>query len=630
MVKFNEARLQKALNQRYLDDIEEIVIHARRLLITANNRELLRTFEEKLETMKDFVKVNITNRNRYLEAKAKADQAKSSFITILIGLDIIETINNTAKVNVTITRVDALEVEQERQKLEIVEIKEKQIRDKEDTNQQINQLRNDNTHLLGIINGTTNIVGDLSHRVTSAEEAIKTIKQDIASIKSQLSAHVEDKIKSNPNQFAKILEREIPKDSPMYNQQEYDQIMAILDGIKDKQSVFHFKNALNESLFKFAPKLVEALIDGYLHRKDFALKYKYLQQKDSVSSLELCKAALSSIGKLNPSSETVGMVLDGVKAAGYGVLMGVGIIDGKITDSRVRKSYVREADRIEGWFEDKLRFEIRTECGCSECKGCSQYYYKFSFKQDIVEKYHSFIWENYKTLNLEEWSKFLKSSVVPKIKDQYQEIPLKEISQKFLYYIAAFEKGQFSEYSLLNGRIVDSYEGYGANLRRALMPRTQKHADEILEKMHSVSVLKLYALYNLSSFAEHCYEVIVNNSIIPLSKIDGQSQESRQIFLENFDKRCLARSSGYCNFETFVILETFMREGAMPIATTSNTIEASDIITETVNAATNTFQNHQKQVTTKAKIENNEINPIVEIGGIEGYDIQRSRINSRT
>jgi hypothetical protein len=160
------------------------------------------------------------------------------------------------------------------------------------------------------------------------------------------------------------------------------------------------------------------------------------------------------------------------------------------------------------------------------------------------------------------------------------------------------------------------------------MPRTQKHADEILEKMHSVSVLKLYSLYNLSSFAEHCYEVIINNCIIPLSKMDGQSQESRDIFLENFDKRCLARSSGYCNFETFVILETFMREGVMPNNTITNPISMSDVVTETVNAATNTFHDFERRVTTRATIENGHVNTSIEIEGIEGYDLETS-VNSR-
>lgn len=638
MAKFKKDQIiNRAINQRYLDDIEEVTNNAIKMLAKRNDNAKLNELKGILYNIKVFADSQTYNRPHYQELKDRANNSKHQLATILLELNLIDNVELREKVerveqeNKEIKQENKeIKQRQDRQEAEIAEIKENNRKFQDTVLSEIRSLREDNTENHRQLNNTND-------RVSEIESEIKTIKQDLASIKSQLSAHVEDKIKSNPSQFARMLEREIPKDSPMYNQQEYDQIMKILDGLENKDIIDQCKNTINESLFKFAPKLVEALIDGYLHRKDFALKYKYLKQVDSASATELCKAALSSIGKLNPSSETVGMVLDGVKAAGYGALMIRGIIDGKITDSRVRKSYVREADRITEWFNQRLRSQSQfeeNECYTMECSDpnffgeYNIYSYKFSLK-DIVEKYHSFIWENYKTLNLEEWSKFLKSSVIPKIKDQYQEISLKEISQKFLYYIAAFEKGQFSEYSLLNGRIVNSYEGYGANLRKALMPRTQKHADEILEKMHSVSVLKLYALYNLSSFAEHCYEVIVNNSIIPLSKMDGQSQESRNIFLENFDKRCLARSSGYCNFETFVILETFMREGTMPVATISNTIETSDIITATVDAAANTFQNHEKKVTTRATIENNEINPIVEIEGLEGYDIQRSRSNSR-
>lgn len=651
--------LNRALNENYLRENTDVYNEACRILLQAGNIKAKEMLDEAFRKMKNFIEItDVTNVNAYKKAKKEADTAKHMFASILNQLHLIKAKEQDSKLSeldANVLRntndIDALRTEQERQNRE----QERQNREQQRINERVNKqdekitkleddMRQNNINqqiildrILEAQNKNTDRIDRTEIKVEHLQEEIKTIKQDIASIKSQLSAHVEDKIKSNPNQFAKILEREIPKDSPIYNQQEYDQIMKILDGLENRDMIDQCKNTINESLFKFAPKLVEALIDGYLNEKDFVLKYKYLKQVDSASGLELCKAALNSIGKFNPSSETVGMILDGVKVAGYLALGLYNVIIPNLELGRIRESYVEQSKETEVWFKERLRsrwHDVSYPSYYGDFTPCtlSKIVYEPFTLESILEEYQKFIYDNisgtFKTLNLSEWNNFLQSSVIPKMKDEYKNTPLKEISKRLLVCLAAHKKGQFEEYKF--GRQCNAYYAYGKNARKSLAIRTNTNYQEIRKQLHLVSILRVYAIYNMSSFGEHCYNQIVNNQILTLAKVFGQREESRKIFLENFDKRCLVRSRGYCSFRVFYRLETFMREGTMPIATTSNTIETSDIITETVNAATNTFQNHQKQVTTKAKIENNEINPIVEIGGIEGYDIQRSRINSRT
>lgn len=619
--------LNRALNENYLRENTDVYNEACRILLQAGNIKAKEMLDEAFRKMKNFIEItDVTNVNAYKKAKKEADTAKHMFASVLNQLHLIKAKEQDSKLSeldANVLRntndIDELRTEQERIKIEIVEIKEQQKKDREQQIKERDKRDQENLENKVMLNKILEAQNINARNISQTNEDLRKLQEEVKNLDQRLTneikelglrvdrveASIKNYVEQNKSTLKERLERAIANQGNQikFSAGEYFEVMRLLHMVEElgfedgKEMVSRCRNKISAAFSDYLVVITSDIVDAGLHGLNYKTKSAHLAPHADNTAQALFGFALKSLYQLHPSSEVLSMAKDALFFVGH-----TGLFIAKVASNYMEGK--RELGGVKATADEMANYRGRLKPFI-----------------EIVTQLDKLVWDDYKesafkisVSEIETWHRILHRVDSPSI-----------LSRSLMYYMAAHEKAEFAPSFALNGRIRnwDWNHGNSKKARLCLIDQSKANRDILFNQLDAISMLYLYSKTNLSQLSLYCFNVMLDE-ILPLNSFIGAreatQQKNKDLFIRYYSMRSLVLSKGACDRKMFfAMVHNFKLEARRDTSTISNMIESFKLVVE----------NRHEQINTRVRIENGNVNERIEISEIEGYDIQRSRSNSR-